>query len=456
MRHFAEHDMQKLVDGRLSQGAMQRVVKHLASGCPACSARLGAALQSARHRAVAEAGDSEDYDVCLDRIEARLPQLTAAWAEESRRREKGLALVHARGWGNLTVAQRRIYRGRWAEVEMLLDLSFERRYRDPQGMLQLALRAQAVAAAPQLCADYPEKLVFDLRARAAAEVANAERVNERFVRAEEALALARDLLEQGTEDLAIGARIDELQASLFKDLRYQDPRRLGQAEALLDKVHGTFIKLGDRHLAGRALVGKATCRFYAGEPLATVAILRQAIPLLDSARDPLLVSAAQHNLLDALVDAGQVSEARRLLMKSGLGQAFSKEPLNLLRLRWIDAKLLAVRNKFEDAVNALTAVRDELRRHGLEVDSAIAGVDLAKVYLQQSRHQELHALSQELLARARAKGIHHNAQEALHCFEILCRVGQATVPGAERLKRFLEEAERRPGLCFEPELLVVG
>jgi tetratricopeptide (TPR) repeat protein len=315
-------------------------------------------------------------------------------------------------------------------------------------MLELAKSALLAAERLAPSRRYPEALLNDLRARAAAELSNAERVNEHFLLAEDALVKACSYAEGGTGDLILQARMDELAASLRKD-----QRRTEEADALLDSACRAYLKLGENHLAGRALI-KRGVNFGIGERAREgVALLTRAVELLAQG-DPQLLAVAEHNLIDALVDAGDALKASRLYLKSNLRVIFKDDPLNLIRLRWLQGKISGGRQRFEDAEKVLARVRDEFRALGLEYVAAVAGLDLAKVLLAQGKHRELHALSVELVARARAKRIHQGARDALRCFEIMCRYGAATAHTTKLLQRFLEESERRPSLRFVPELVI--
>jgi tetratricopeptide (TPR) repeat protein len=395
--------------------------------------------------------DEDVYGACIDRAVAAVRPLTADWEKERERKDRGIALVRKKGWGNLTSSEQRALRGSWARVEILLELSFEMRYKNRQVMLELALSAQRAANRLQPTMVYPENMLFDLRARATAEVANAERVNERFLQAEDAVEKARSLLEQGTGDLMVQAYIDEVEASLLKD-----HRRLSEAEVLLDRAHRAYTRLGEHHLAGRVLLNIGSCRFYAGKPLEAVGLFRRAVSLLDASRDPQLLAAAQHNLLDALVDAGDLREASTLLLESGLRQTFADDPLNLLRIRWVEGKILAGRDRFKEAERVFTEVRDGFREQGLEFVAAVAGLDLAKLLLRQGKIGPLNELAAELVARARERKIHPEAVNALHGFDYVCRVKVVSVRNAELTQKFLHRLESRPGLRWEPELMFVG
>jgi tetratricopeptide (TPR) repeat protein len=451
MDHLTDRDLKGFLEGRLSPKARRRVVRHLASRCDECPERLQAMIRSNDLWSTSGPEDEDVYGASIDRAIAAVRPLTAGWQREHERKERGIALVRAKGWGNLTSSERRSLRTGWARVEMLLELSFEMRYRDRQVMLELALSAQRVADRLQPTAFHPESLLFDLRARVAAEVANAERVNERFLRAEEAVETARSLLEQGTGELMIQAYVDEVEASLLKD-----NRRLREAELLLSQAHRAYRRLGETHLAGRALMTRGICRAIQGKPAQAVPFLRQAVDLLDGSRDPQLLAAAHHNLLDALVDAGNLGEAGRMLLESGLRQTFADDPLNLLRIRWVEGKILAGRDRFKEAERVFTEVRDGFRVQGLELVSANAGLDLAKLLLRQGKNEVVHELAKELVAHAKERKIHPEAVNALHGFEYVCRMKIVSVRNAQLTQKFLHQLESRPGLRWEPELMFVG
>lgn len=451
MEHPRDRELKSLLTGRLGPKDRRRVVRHLLSRCEECPGKLRSMIPPSQFRSTSLPETEEAYDVCIDRAVAAVRTSVTRWDKEHELKRRGLALVRAKGWGNLTSSEQRALRGTWARAEMLLELSFEMRYRNRQVMLELALSAQRAADQLQPSATFTAGLLCDLRARVAAEVANAERVNERFFHAEEALEKARSLLDQGTGDLLVAAYIDEVDASLLKD-----HRRLAEAEALLGQAHRIYKKLGERHLAGRVLLSKGSCRVLAGKPLAAVELFRQAVALLDANRDAQLVATAQHNLLDALVDAGDLREASRLLLESGLRQSFADDPLSLLRIRWVEGKIAAGRDRFKEAEKIFADVRDGFRVQGLEFVAAVAGLDLAKLLLRQGKKQQVHDLARDLVARAKERKIHPQAVNALHGFEYVCRVKVVSVQNAELTQKFLYQLESRPSLTWEPELMFVG
>jgi tetratricopeptide (TPR) repeat protein len=390
----------------------------------------------------------EAYDACIDRARAAAQRWEVRMERERERRDRRLALVRSKGWEGLSRAERRSIQRGWAGVEALLCLSFEERYRDPRKMLYFAERAQALSdrLGPSF---HGETALRDLRARVLAEVANANRVNENFEDAEEAIAKARALLDESNSDPMVRAFINEVEASFLKD-----QRRLSEAEALLNRVYRNYLRLGERHLAGRALTTKGIILRIAGRPDEAVLPLRHALELLNDDRDPQLMAAAHHNLFDALTDAGKFSEAGQLLLESGLRQKFADDPLNLLRLRWVEGKIMAGRGRYRDAERIFSEVRAGFLERGLGFVAAVAGTDLAKALLKQAKMKELYKLSHQLYDTARDGKIHKEAQKALLGFEVCCRHGVATEPVVDRLRSFLNRLEHDSDLEFQPDVLV--
>jgi hypothetical protein len=442
MRHPSDLDLASFLAERLKSAARRRVVRHFLAGCDLCRTRMRVAFQTTN---VAETEDV--YDGCIDRALAAALAIDARRREEAQRCARDFALVRPKkGLPRLA----RLGESTWPQVETLLGLSFRARFRAPWEMLRFA--ELALAATKKLDpAVYGEAPLHDLQARVWAELGNAHRVIEDFDGAEAALIEARDCLEQGSEELMVQAFIDEAEASLRKD-----QRKLAEAEALLDRACRTYLKLGERHLAGRTLVTKGLCIVYAQRPLDAMPCLRRALSLLDAARDPQLVATAQHNLLLALAATGEYREASRVLLASGLRRTFADEPLNLLRLRWVEGKIMAGHGRLVEAERVLGEVVESFRARGLEYVAAIAGVDLAQVVLKKGGQEPLHALSLELHTRARERRLPEQACLGLKALEIVSRLQVAAPPYLERLQRFLVQLQHDPGLCFEPELMLIG
>ena len=449
MEHLAEKDFDDFWQDRLDPIALRRAVRHLAGGCEACRRHLVATAPRDTPFWRLERLSDDAYDVPVDRAFRSVRKLLPKLNQDKERRDLGLALLRERGgWTGITYPERRSFQGLWPRIEILLQRSFEVRYSKPREMLELAQSAQAVSKRLD-GSRYGDNLVFDLQARVWGELGNAYRVNERYQEADTAFATAHRLLDQGTSDLFLRAQLWNLESSLRRA-----QCRVGSALALLDEAHRAYRKLGDRHLAARMLMQKGQCLYYSGRPQEAIKWLQKAIRHIDVVRDPNLGANAQQLLADALIDAGQIGEAGRLLLESGLRQTFANDPLNLLRIRWVEAKILAGRKRVVNAERVFGDVRAGLREHGLYYDAALAGVDLALVRIKQGK--DVWDLAWELYSECRIHGVHPQAVQAFHAFESLCRHKAITAPRVERLRGFLARLQHDPGLTFDLELMVVG
>jgi predicted negative regulator of RcsB-dependent stress response len=448
MAHLSDSDVEGFLAGSLTGDDLRRVTRHLLSGCGDCRVRLQTAVPAEALWSRSKAETDDVYDACIDRARKAVRKLEPRLKKDKERFQHGLDLLHERWFGELTWPERRSF---WdMHVEIFLELSFEERYRNPVKMVELARTAQQIADRPER-ARYGEALHMDLRARASAELGNAWRVNEFFDRAEACLETARSLAEQGTGDPLLAVRIDDFEASLRKA-----QRRFDEAVALLEQVYRAYLRLGERHLAGRALMSKGMTLELSGKPDEAIRSLQQALRLIDAERDPKLVATTQHSLLKTLVDCGKFQEASRLLLQSGLRQKFADDPLNLLRLRWVEAKILAGHGRLENAEEAFRTVYYGFHQRGLHYVAAVAGLDLAEVLLRQFKHSEAHALSVDLFNTFQERRIDIEAQRALMTFEVVCSIQAATPAIARRIGEFLDQRQHNPRLLFEPLRILYG
>ncbi len=440
MGHLRKRDVEAFLrGGRRAKASRRLVIRHLLPGCEECASRM--------FHSTAE--EDAVYDACIDRARQAVRSEEELWREEREKRDRYLELVRLKDWDKLTQKERDALPGGWAGVEVLLAVCFEARYRDPRQMLRLAREAQS-AVEELNSSRYDKCRLADLKARTLAELGNALRVNEQFDKVRDVLGQARQLLaEQGTGDPLVRARIDDIEGSFWKDQRY-----LRDADDLLASACRKYLRIGERHLAGRALVKKGLNRVIDGQPREAVTLLRRAVSLLDAERDPQLIETAQHNLLFALADAGEYREASELLLRSGLRKKFADDPLNLLRLRWVEAKILAGNGRFEAAEKALSDVRASFRVRRLELVATVAGLDLAKVLFQQGRMAPFHRLLRELRVAAEAHRLPDAVSQALATLELMYQAQAVTLPMVEAVQRFFQRLQHNPRFPWNPELIL--
>ncbi len=448
MAHLADSDVESFLKGELSPEAFRRAVRHLIR-CRSCGSRIAATVPEGAFLPPGPPPEEDAYEAAIDRAWKKVRPLVKRWREDQARLGRGLEWLgqSSAGFSGLTAPQRQSLVP-WVHVEILLQRSFEARYRDPQRMLYDADRAKYVAERIEKT-PYGPDFLSDLRVRTWAALANAYRVNELYRYAEAAFRQARKLLDEGTGDLMLRAHIDDLEASLRKA-----QRRFSEAYELHDEAFEAYRKLGERHLSGRALASKGITLWLSGKPKAAVDALRRGIALLDPRCDPKLVLTAQHDLLTALVDAGDLHGAVRLLVQSGLREKLADDPLNRLRVRWVEGKILARQKRYAEAEQIFAEVRTGFREQKLEYVAVVAGVDQTIMLVRQKKLHEAHLVAHDL-SIVFYQQVYFNSldteetMKALSFLDNVCAMKVVTVGMAEAVRNFLEEAQRDKGLRFD-------
>jgi hypothetical protein len=341
--------------------------------------------------------DLSAYDSALVRASEKAERLLAEAQEAARlRAEAAQVLRRPRPAGDERLLKR--FGGR-ALVEALLERSFEARYSDPKAMLDYAERAYGVVLglAPST---YSPEVFADLWLRTLAELANAYRVNNLLGDAEDTLEEAKGWLSQASGNPEMLARVLDVEASLLIEQRQLQP-----AGELLERAHAIYQEIGETHLAGRTIVSRARVAYTGGDARTAVRLLEDGLSLLDRERDSKLVSTCNQALLGYLVESGEYHRAAALLLESGLPQAFSGEPLNALRLRWVESKIHAGLGRLSRAEAILEEVRSGFASRDLHYDAALAGLDLAALALRQGRPDRVKELTDEILATVGRLGL---------------------------------------------------
>src|SRR6185369_6085101 len=275
--HVTEAEIEQAVRGDVGVSEVRRIVRHLCH-CQGCRdlqrprlSWLGAVLCAAEPAPVPlDAATEAAYDEAIDGA------LVKAANEIPRRRKHREKVARLIAWQRELPPYRLDDASLWfgprssdppAEVliEAFLAASQERRYRDPQAMLALASVAATVAcrlSRPGEAKGMTQAQVTDLRVRVLAELANAHRLNDEFDTADATIDEAlRALGSVGSGDLMLRNRLYDVRASLRTD-----QRRLGEALDLLDLIHTSYLEMGEKHLAGRALISQGIATAYADNP----------------------------------------------------------------------------------------------------------------------------------------------------------------------------------------------
>ena len=424
MNHPSAAALEAFFNDELTPEGYRAVLAHLLHGCDRCrraAARLAAGFFLPPRRAVPDEEWQYDYAIQM------------AWETASTNYEEQLYVQTHLEETEPTAEQAH------ERVERALAESYQHRHTDPAKMvLHAELAFRLILDLEE--EDYPPGAFDDLLARVSADLANAYRVANNFKEAEELFAASLALMKKhksGNQPLL--ARILDLQASLFRAQRLF-PRCFKN----LERVYRIYCDAGDFHLAGRALIKTGIAKGYANEPEEAVTLLRRGIGWVDPARDPQLLPNAIQSLAVFTVEAGRFQDGQTLLEEYRPLLYGQEEPLNLLKLRWIEGRIAAGLGHVMAAETAFQEVRAEFANHRLPDQAAVATLDLARVWVGQGRTAEIAELVAESVKIFEGLGIRREAIAALLVLQGAAIRDRLTVALVERIAARLRQLEQRP------------
>jgi tetratricopeptide (TPR) repeat protein len=333
----------------------------------------------------------------------------------------------------------------WGVFELLVERSLEACIQDPAfgehlGLLALRLSDHLDSRR------YGAERIADLRARTWAFVGNARRIRFDFQGAEDALAQAYQQLKKGTGDGLERAIFLDLKASLRRD-----QRRFDEALRLLRRAVDLFLGHGEQHRAGRSLVKMATVHHHAGDPAAGIPLLHRSLSLIDPEREPRLLLCACHNLVDYTTGLGHFMEAQRLYLDARPLYRSFNEPWVQNRRKWVRGKIAKGLGQPRRAETQLLAARDGFLAEGIPYDTALVSLELALLYAEQGRTEDLKRLAAEMVPIFASRHIHREALAALTFFRQAVEAERAGAELVAKVAAYLRRAEGDPGLQFEAE-----
>ncbi|HEY7216553.1 MAG TPA: hypothetical protein VIC28_18170 [Thermoanaerobaculia bacterium] len=431
---------------------MERWVEdHLRSGCAVCQREVDALLlrmlgpDFALPAVEAPGLAGGEVDAGWDRLVALLEKRLAVAAAE--RREAPHQVAELLGFTPREREIRARSAGRFqtlAVCELVIEKSFEERFGDNARAIELA--ELGLLLATQLDGErYGRSVVKDLQARAWGYLGNARRMAFDLAGAEEALAKAERLVENGSADPLEEARILDLRASLLAD-----QGRFEQAAELLDLVIDIYDSLREPHRKGRAMISKGLFLGYAGWPEEAIPVIRRGLALVDWEADPRLVLMARHNLARFLNDCGRSQEAWGLLQRLRHAYAEFDDPWTRLRFAWLSGLIQANLGHIAEAEESLNEVRRLLLAEGRGYDAALATLDVAELYLRAGRSAEVKRLAGDMFTLFLAKDVHRQATAALAVFQRAAEMETATPRLVRDIAAYLRRARRNPALRYAP------
>lgn len=411
--HLSIETLARWLSGDLShETVLDQIVPHLLDRCEDCR-HLKAEIQDLQR----EVGHWDEKVAVFEGREA--PALFAQL--DGRPLEEQLALVEAES-GFQT----------WGLCQLLLKASFEAGFEDPVRAVQLAELAVHVS---ELLVEeaYDPHWVSDLRARSWAHVGNARRILGELWSAEASFRTADGFLALSmTGNPWIQAEVFCLKASLR-----DSQRRFSDGLALLDRALDLYRQLGEDHRVGRSLVKKAKISEEVGDLDSAIRLLEEARGLIDPLQEPRLVLCVHHSLVWVLTTAGRHAEAEtRLPELRRLSQEIGNS-LDLVRLRWAEARVDHGLGRRGPAETAFREVQREFLERRMGYDAALASLDLAVLYAEESCTAELKRLAVEILPVFESREVQRESMAALMLFQHACEQEQLTAGLARQIAEVL-------------------
>ena len=242
-------------------------------------------------------------------------------------------------------------------------------------------------------------------ARVHAHRGNALRVTGDFKQADEALAFGlKTFDEDGNGDPLVEAEMLSFLASLKTD-----QGKAVEAEGYIDMAAGIYERIGEAAQIARLLVKKSVVVYGTGEFERALSIGMEALHAIDREADPKLYLSAEHNCTIFLYERTRYREAwDRLEAHAALYDAFP-DAWTQLRRRKLQGNILRGLGRRREAEEALIAARLGFVAEGLGFYAALAGLDLAYLYVEERRTEEVKRLAEEMVPIFMAQDIHREA-----------------------------------------------
>lgn len=427
-RHLTEDTFRKLLDRDRGEEETFLLLHELAV-CPACYAVGGYLLDLYRKGSIGLTFCSIDVEL------ARSREAAQALFEE-------LARFSFEEQANLIQRDERFQS--LGLSEFLCRESERVTSTDAARAVDLAELAVLVASLLEEGKPIEDSWLDQVQANAWAHLGNARRVLGELRSATDAFREADQFWEVGTrvagDSLGYEAHYLALKASLRRE-----ERRFEEALALLDQA---LEAESGPALRGAILVARAKTFEEKGEPVRAISLLREAAQEADPQAPPRLRLCIEHNLLLLLTAEGRHSEAENMLPAvSDLSRTLGNR-LDLLRLRWAEARIAAAKGEAVSAAALFEEVRAGLLSQEIGFDAALVSLELAALHLEKGETAEVKRIAREILSVFQSRDVHREALAALAIFIRAAETETVTFAFAGRVADYLRKARHNPDLQF--------
>jgi transcriptional regulator with XRE-family HTH domain/tetratricopeptide (TPR) repeat protein len=400
---------------------------------PASPVALSPRERTRIHRAALTAGwtAAEEVRTLLSR-QAREEKIAAAHREASELFERLRILPPGERRELVTVFPE--YRS-WALALRICEASVKAAAHRVDQALELAKLALFIAE--RILGD--ERFRLRLQGWCQAHLANALRVGNDFDAADSAFDHAWELWRAGEgadPELLPEWRPLDLEASLRRE-----QHRFAEALELLDRARATS---GEGTLiTSRILMNKSHVLEQLGDCAGALHALEEAAPAIEAAGDQRLLFGLLFNTAVNLWHLRRYSEAAELLPRVREIAVSLGDELHLIRVLWLTARVNVGKGRREEAEAALEQVQQAFTARDLPYDAALAGLELAILWLEAGRTAEVQRLVLGMNWIFVSKKI---TREALASLSLFCEAARRDAATAELARQVSAEIEaaRRP------------
>jgi len=316
----------------------------------------------------------------------------------------------------------------WAVALKLCEASVKAAAHKAEDALELA--ELALFTAGKLRGE--ERCRWRLQAWCWGHLGNARRVATDFDGADIAFAQAWSLWKKGAPcdpELLPEWRLLDLEASLRRE-----QHRFPQALELLDRAMA--LGRGNKLAAGRILLKRGNVFEQMGDSERALATLAEAEPFVEASGDPEQLFALRFNIADNLCHLKRFEESARLVGAVRELAIEQGNELSLLRVLWLEARVVAGLGRSEEARAGLEYVRQRFTEIELPYEAALSALELAVLWLEVGRTAEVRRLATAMAWIFKAKGVQ---EEVLAALQLFCDAAEREAATVEQTRRVLTE-----------------
>jgi tetratricopeptide (TPR) repeat protein len=326
----------------------------------------------------------------------------------------------------------------WPLAEQLLAACRSGWGQDPSSSEELAHLALKIAIGLDV-SGFRRQLLNDLIAEAWSYIGNCRRVQSDLREASKAFTTAEGYLAQGSGDAMEFARLLDLKASLLRAERDFDG-----ATSILARAIEIYRRAREWHLEGRALLKQAKILGDSGRVEGAVSVMERAAKLLDSQREPRVLLLLKWNLASYLTTLGKLEQAQALLLEVRELVRMYGSRHDRLRVLWVEGVLRSQLGQPDLAVEALKQVREGFIAENIGYDVALVSLDLATLYLEAGRTNEVRKLAAESVPLFASRGVHRELMMAWTLFREAAERDAVTLGLVKEVASRIRHAQAHP------------